>query len=70
MLFHSLRMGGADLFRAAERYRDRTWQVTELTALDGLSAATHEITVLLPADAALSVNGVRVGESHIRRSGT
>ncbi|MBR4578901.1 MAG: hypothetical protein IKO22_04755 [Oscillospiraceae bacterium] len=64
-----IRLGEADLFQAAVQYRDSTWQVTELSALDALSAATHEISVLLPADAALTVNGVAVGEEYLRQSG-
>lgn len=64
-----IRLGEADLFRAVERYVDGTWQVTALTALDNLTGMTHEISVLLPSDAALTVNGVRVSENYLSESG-
>lgn len=64
-----VRIGEADLFRVVARYDAGAWQVTTLTALDGLQPTTHEISVLLPADAALTVNGVAVGEAYLRQSG-
>ena len=62
-------VGDADLFRAVTSYRDGTWQEPEFTALPTIQATVHEIEVLLPSDAVLTVNGKPVGEGYIRERG-
>lgn len=59
-------VGEADLFRAVTSYRDRTWQAPEFIALPTLQPAVHEIEVLLPSDAVLTVNGKPVGDAYIK----
>ena len=62
-------VGDADLFRAVTSYRDGIWQEPEFTALPTLQATVHEIEVLLPSDAVLTLNGKVVGEGYIKERG-
>ena len=64
-----LSAGETDLFRASVSFRDNRWQMDGLQALDAIRGATHSVTVLLPSDAALTLNGVAVGEQYITETG-
>ena len=64
-----LSVGETDLFRVDVALVDNQWQVTGLKPLDAISGRTHGVTVLLPEDAALTVNGVTVDGKYIAETG-
>ena len=59
---------GVDLFEARLTYDTRHWNLA-LTALDTLSAPTRTISVTVPEDASVTLNGRRVDERYIVERG-
>ena len=64
-----LSAGDTDLFRADLSFSGSRWDLTGLKALDTIHGSTHSVSVLLPEDAALTLNGVSVGEEYIAETG-
>lgn len=66
-IHYILAAGDADVLAARLTYADGDW-TPELLPLDAISASTRTVTVTVPEDAAVTLNGRPVGEEYITDS--